>query len=171
MIVIYIAYKKIKKFRVAVQITMMHLPIIKNVIIYKEINIFAKTFASLLRNNVYITESMDILSKITNNEIYRAIMYKTIDNIVKGEKISEAFKDHWAVPDIAYYMIVTGESTGQLDDMMQKVSDYYQSEHKAIVSALKSFIEPVMIVLLAIMVGIIIISVILPMYQLYNQLL
>ena len=114
---------------------------------------------------------MDILSKITNNEIYKAIMFKTIDNIVQGEKISDAFKDHWAVPDVAYYMIVTGESTGQLADMMQKVSDYYQVMHKNIINQLKSLIEPIMIVMLAVMVGAILLAVIVPMFTLYNNIL
>ncbi len=167
----FILYKKVKMFRVFIQEISMKIPVIKDVIIYNEIALFAKTFASLLRNNVFITESMGILSKITNNEIYKSIMYKTIDNIVNGEKISDAFKDHWAVPDVAYYMIVTGESTGQLADMMQKVSDYYQVMHKNIVNALKSLIEPVMIVFLAVMVGGILLAVIVPMFNAYNQIL
>ena len=65
-------------------------------------------------------------------------------------------------------MIVTGESTGELPQMMEKVSAYYQQEHRAIIGTLKSFIEPVMIVFLAISVGTIIISVILPMFSLYE---
>ena len=127
-----------------------------------------KTFASLLRNNVFITDSMDILSKITNNEIYKSILYKTIQNIVKGDKISDAFKDHWAIPDVAYYMIVTGESTGELAEMMQKVSDYYQGLHKNMINSLKAFIEPIMIAFLAVVVGGIIIAVIIPMFNLYG---
>lgn len=170
-VLLYFAYKKIKAFKITCQIIFMKLPVIKNVIIYKELSIFSKTFASLLRNNVFITESMDILTKITSNEIYKAIMYKTINNIVRGDKISEAFADHWAVPDVAYYMIVTGESTGQLAEMMQKVSEYYQIMHKNIVSALKSLIEPIMIVFLALIVGVIILAVIVPMFQLYNNIL
>lgn len=161
-------YKKVKGFRVPVQIALMHVPVIKDVIIFKEINIFAKTFSSLLRNNVYITDSMDILSRLSSNEIYKSIMFRTVNNIVKGEKISEAFKDHWAVPDVAYFMITTGESTGQLAEMMQKVSDFYQESHKATIGAMKSLIEPIMIVFLALMVGGIILAVIVPMFQMYN---
>ncbi len=168
-ICIYVAYKEIKAFRRSVQTLLMKIPVIKDIIIYNEITIFTKTFASLLRNNVFITESIDILSKITNNEIYKSILYRTINNIVKGEKISEAFKDHWAVPDVAYFMIVTGESTGELDNMMEKVSEYYQSMHKNIVSNLKSFIEPILISVLAIVVGVILLAVIIPMFQMYEQ--
>ncbi len=167
--VIGILYKRVKAFKAAMQVFLMHIPIVKDVIIYNEMTIFAKTFASLLRNNVFITESMDILTRITNNEVYKAILYRTIHNVVKGDKISEAFKDHWAVPDVAYYMIVTGESTGDLATMMQKVSEYYQTLHRNIVNNLKSFIEPVMISMLAIIVGIILIAVIVPMFDMYNQ--
>lgn len=166
---ILVLYKTVKAFKTSMQIFLMHVPVIKNVIIYNELTIFSKTFASLLRNNVFITDSMDILSRITNNEVYRAILYRTINNIVKGEKISEAFKDHWAVPDVAYYMIVTGESTGDLASMMQKVSEYYQLLHKNIINNLKSFIEPIMITFLAVIVGLIIIAVIVPMFGMYEQ--
>ena len=168
-IVFVVAYKNIKAFRRSVQTAMMHIPVVKDIIIYNELAIFTKTFASLLRNNVFITESIDILSKITNNEIYKSILYRTINNIVKGEKISEAFKDHWAVPDVAYFMIVTGESTGELDNMMQKVSDYYQGLHRNVVNNLKAFIEPILISFLAVVVGGIIISVVIPMFGMYEQ--
>ena len=168
-VTLVILYKTVKAFKTSFQIFLMHIPIVKDVIIYNEMTIFSKTFASLLRNNVFITDSMDILSRITNNEVYRAILYKTINNIVKGEKISEAFKDHWAVPDVAYYMIVTGESTGELANMMQKVSEYYQLLHKNIINNLKSFIEPIMISMLAVIVGLIIIAVIGPMFGMYEQ--
>ena len=168
-VTLVILYKTVKAFKTSFQIFLMHIPIVKDVIIYNEMTIFSKTFASLLRNNVFITDSMDILSRITNNEVYRAILYKTINNIVKGEKISEAFKDHWAVPDVAYYMIVTGESTGELANMMQKVSEYYQLLHKNIINNLKSFIEPIMISMLAVIVGLIIIAVIGPMFDMYEQ--
>ncbi len=168
-VTITVLYKSVKAFRTSMQIFLMHIPIVKDVIIYNELTIFAKTFASLLKNNVFITDSMDILSRITNNEIYRAILYKTINNIVKGEKISEAFKDHWAIPSVAYYMIVTGESTGDLATMMQKVSEYYQRLHKNIVNNLKAFIEPIMISVLALIVGLIIIAVIVPMFGIYDQ--
>ena len=162
-------YKYIKGFKVMVQMGLMRLPLFKNIIIYNELTIFSKTFASLLKNNVYITESVDILSKITSNEVYKAILFKTINNIIKGDKISEAFRNHWAVPDIAYYMIVTGESTGQLATMMAKVSDYYSKEHKAIVGNLKTFLEPVIIVFLTIIVGIIVLAILVPMFEMYNQ--
>ena len=163
-LVLLLLYKKVKVFRKGMQTILMKLPVVGNIIKYNEMTIFSKTFASLLRNNVFITESIDILSKITNNEIYKEVMYETINNIVKGEKISLAFKDHWAIPDVAYYMIVTGESTGELAEMMSKVSTYYQEMHRNAVSNLKAFIEPIMIAFLAIVVGGILLAVVVPMF-------
>ena len=98
-------------------------------------------------------------------------MAQTINNIVKGEKISEAFADHWAVPDVAYYMIVTGENTGSLAEMMARVSNFYQEQHASMINSMKSLIEPLMIISLALIVGGIMIAVILPMFQLYGKIM
>ncbi|MDE6292899.1 MAG: type II secretion system F family protein, partial [Bacilli bacterium] len=170
-VVLVVLYKNLKAFKYYAQTMMMKLPLFGNLIIYKEMMIFTKTFASLLRNNVFITESMDILGKVTSNEIYREIMINTINYIGRGEKISSAFKDHWAIPEVAYYMMVTGESTGELAEMMGKVSDYYAEQHKMIIDSMKSLIEPVLIIFLAVVVGGIMIAVIVPMFGLYSEIM
>ena len=59
-------------------------------------NLFAKTFAVLNKNNILLTDSIDILSKITENEFYKMIMYDTISNLLRGEKISLSFKNKWS---------------------------------------------------------------------------
>lgn len=168
MIIVYL-YRNVKAVKRALQNFAMRLPLFGNIIIYNEMTIFTKTFSSLLKNNVFITDSIEILTKITNNEIYKEIMFNTINNIAVGEKISTSFKDNWAIPEVAYYMIVTGESTGELAEMMSKVSVYYQEEHKNIINSLKSLIEPLMIVFLAVVVGGVVLSVIIPMFSLYGQ--
>ena len=86
--------------------------------------------------------------------------------VVPGQRLCANRFETWLV---AYFMIVTGESTGELADMMGKVSKYYQEQHSTMVSSLKSFIEPVMIAGLAIVVGIIILAVIMPMYGMYDD--
>ena len=167
--VLLILIKNVKQFRKGYQYLIMHIPVIKDVIIYSEVATFSKTFASLLANNVFITDSMDILSKLSNNEIYKDLIYKTIENLGKGERVSLAFKDHWAFPIPAYEMLVTGEKTGQLPEMMAKVASYYQNEQENIVTRLKTFIEPILIVFLTVIVGIIILSIIVPMFKMYES--
>ncbi len=165
-----IAFKNLKAYKTLVQFIYMHIPVVGKIIIYNEINLFSKTFSALNKNNVLLDKSIDILSKITNNEIYKMIMFDTISNLLRGDKMSVSFKNNWAVPDIAYYMITTGESTGELPAMLDKVSDFYQKQQKSMVNALKSFIEPILIVFLALIVGGIILAVIVPLFSLYSSL-
>lgn len=168
LIIIIYLYRNVKSVRSSLQWFAMHIPAVGNVIIYNEVTMFTKTFASLLAHNVFITDTMDILSKVSNNEIYKQMINNAITNISKGGKVSEAFKDQWAFPIPAYEMIVTGEKTGQLPEMMEKVAAYYQDLHKNAVSRIKTFIEPVMIILLTVMVGVIVLSIVVPMFNMYS---
>ncbi len=165
----YFAYKKNQKFRKGVQTVLMHIPVIKNVIIYNEVANFTKTFASLINHGVFITDSMEILSKITNNEIFKGIISKSLTNLAKGDSISTAFKGEWAIPIVAYEMLVTGETTGQLGTMMEKVASHFQMLHKNIIDQMKSLVEPLLICFLAVVVGIILMSIIQPMFAIYEQ--
>lgn len=161
-------YRNSRSFRYTMQNIYMHMPVFKKIIIYSEVSMFARTFASLLNHGVYITNSMDVLLNVSDNEVYRRMIIKTVNNLNAGGKISEAFKDNWAFPSSAYEMIVTGENTGRLGIMMEKVADYYDNLHSNAVASIKSLIEPILIVFLALGVGIIILSIILPMFQMYQ---
>ncbi len=169
-IIFIILFKTIKVFKSLVQTLVMNVPIIGKIIIYNEVTMFTKTFASLLKHNVYITDCMEVLSKITNNEVYKMLIFDTITNLARGEAISNSFKNHWAFPTIAYEMILTGEKTGQLGVMMEKVANYYQEQHKNAVNQIKAFIEPVMIIILAAIVGVVLLSVVIPMFDMYENL-
>ena len=163
-------FKNVQSFRKSMQTFYMHLPVFGNIIIYNEVTTLTRTFASLLNHNVFITDSMEILSKLSNNEVYKEMINRTLISLSKGGKISESFKGEWAFPIVAYEMLVTGESTGQLALMMEKVAEHFQQLHSNAVTSLKSLIEPAVIILLAAGVGFIIMSIIVPMFNLYGQL-
>lgn len=167
--ILTILFKSVSNFRYTVQWTLMHFPVVKNIIIYKEIIMFTKTFASLINYDVFITDSMEILGKITENEIYKGLIKDAVINLSNGNGVSIAFKDNWAFPPIAYEMLLTGERTGRLGSMMGKVSDYYNTEQKNLVAQLKSLIEPIMIIFLAVAVGIVLLAVIVPMFDMYSN--
>ena len=159
----------VQSFKLSVQTLLMHMPVVGKIIIYNEIANFTKTFASLLNHGVFITDSMEILSKITDNEVFKKIINKTLENLSKGEPVSSAFRGEWAIPVVAYEMIVTGENTGQLGLMMEKVSNHFQAMHKSIIDQMKSLMEPLMIVFLAGIVGVILLSIVTPMFSIYSQ--
>ena len=162
-------YKNVQPFRKFVQTVLMHVPVIKNIIIYNQVAIFTRTFASLLNHGVFITDSMEVLSKITNNEIYKDIIKNCLNSLGKGDSISKSFQGQWAFPVVAYEMLVTGENTGQLGLMMEKVSEHFDDLHKNLVDQLKSLMEPIMIVTLAAIVGVILLSIVEPMFSIYGQ--
>lgn len=163
-------FRNVQSFRKSMQSFYMHLPVFGNIIIYNEVTTLTRTFASLLNHNVFITDSMEILSKLSNNEVYKEMINRTLISLSKGGKISDSFKGEWAFPIVAYEMLVTGESTGQLALMMEKVAEHFQQLHSNAVTSLKSLIEPAVIVLLAAGVGFIIMAIIIPMFDLYGQL-
>lgn len=164
-------YKSSKKFKYFMQSFVMHIPVVKDIVKYNQIVTFTGTFSTLIKHDVFITDSMDILSKITENEVYKKIINDAIVNLSKGNGVSVAFKGHWAFPETAYEMLVTGEKTGKLGEMMEHVATYYQEEQTNIVARLKSLIEPIMIVLLAVIVGVILLAVVVPMFDIYSTII
>ncbi len=171
LITYYLLFKKVKPFRKAMQTFYMRLPIVGNMIIYKEVTIFTKTFASLLSHNVFITDSMAILSQVTSNEVYSDIINDSLAYLSRGAKISDSFRGKWAFPIVAYEMLVTGENTGRLAIMMDYVAKYYDDLHSNAIKRLNTFIEPIMIIFLAFIVGIVVLSVVVPMFSRYSAIL
>ena len=164
-------YKSSKSAKRAMQTFLMHIPVLKDMIKYNQLVTFTGTFATLIKHDVFITDSMDILSKITENEVYKKIIDSAIANLSKGNGVSVAFKGHWAFPETAYEMLVTGEKTGRLGEMMQHVTEYYQEEQTSLIARLKSLIEPLMIIMLAVIVGIVLLAVIVPMFDIYSKIM
>ena len=170
-VIVIFMYKNVKKFRYIVQWLLMHIPVIKDVLIYNEIVMFTKTFSSLIRHDVFITDSIEMLGKVTNNEIFKSIIKEAVTNLSVGAGLSKAFENKWAFPRVAYEMLVTGEKTGRLGMMMENVAVYYEDEQKNLVQRLKSLIEPVMIVALAGIVGVILMAIFIPMFGMYGNIL
>ena len=170
-IIIVMLYRHVKKFRYCVQWVAMHIPVIKDVLIDNEVVMFTKTFSSLIRHDVFITDSIEMLGKITNNEIYKDIIKEAVTNLSAGAGLSPAFENKWAFPRIAYEMLVTGEKTGRLGVMMENVANYYEEEQKNLIQRLKSLIEPIMIIVLAFIVGVILLAIFIPMFSIYSDIL
>ena len=170
-VIMRLLYKTSRTAKYNMQFFVMHIPVVSDIIKYNQLVTFTGTFATLIKHDVFITDSMDILSRITENEIYKKIIEDAITNLSKGNGVSVAFKGHWAFPATAYEMLVTGERTGKLGEMMQHVTQYYQEEQTSIITRLKSLIEPLMIILLAVLVGIILLAVVVPMFDIYSKII
>lgn len=170
-IIVVLLYKNVFSVKYGIQWLILHIPVVSDIVKYNQVVMFTSTFATLIKHDVFITDSMDILGKISNNEIYRQIINKAINNLSNGVGLSKAFEGHWAFPDVAYEMLVTGEKTGRLGPMMEQVANYYQEEQTNIITRLKSLIEPIMIILLAAIVGVVLLSVVYPMFDIYKNII
>jgi type IV pilus assembly protein PilC len=126
---------------------------------------FCRTFGSLSRSGVPILTSLEIVRDTAGNAVISDAIDEARKEIQTGGMISLALQQHRVFPVMAIQMISIGEETGELDQMLMKVADFYEDEVEQAVKALTSIMEPFMIIFLGGMVGSILISMYLPMFK------
>lgn len=126
---------------------------------------FCRTFGALSRSGVPILTSMEIVRDTAGNTVIAEAVDEARSEIQTGGMISIALQRHQVFPVMAIQMISIGEETGELDQMLMKVADFYEDEVEQAVKALTSIMEPILIILLGGMVGSILISMYLPMFK------
>src|SRR5699024_9062856 len=103
------------------------------------------------------------------NPVISRVVLQARHNLEAGGSLSEPLKEHWVFPPLVYQMVQIGEQTGTLDYMLDKVAEFYEEEVDRSVEALQSVIEPIMIVLLAFVVGFVVLSIMLPMLSIFTE--
>lgn len=126
----------------------------------------AETLATLIKAGVPILESLGITADIVGNSIYRAIILEAQENVRGGGTISEVFEKYIVFPTLVPSMLSIGERTGRTDFMLENIFKFYKSEAENDIQNLSQLIEPVLILLLGLGVGILVSSVLLPIYSL-----
>ncbi|MFO1443102.1 type II secretion system F family protein [Bacillus sp. Bva_UNVM-123] len=128
-----------------------------------------RTLSSLFSSSVPILQAMSIVEKVVENEVIATVIRDSRNALEKGQSLTGPMKSHWAFPPMVTQMITIGEETGSLDSMLGKVADFYEKEVEYSTDRIKSLIEPLMIVMLAVIVGTIVISIMVPMFEIFNQ--
>ncbi|WP_096202814.1 type II secretion system F family protein [Bacillus sp. FJAT-45350] len=128
-----------------------------------------RTLSSLFSSSVPILQAVSIVEKIVGNEVLAKVIRQSRVSLEKGESIAGPMQKHWAFPPLVTQMISVGEKTGALDTMLEKVADFYEDEVDAATDQVKSLIEPLMIVVLAGVVGTIVASIAIPMFQIFDS--
>jgi type IV pilus assembly protein PilC len=126
---------------------------------------FSRTLAALTRSGVGILEALDIVAETAGNEVVSLALRETQGAVKRGDTLARPLEQHEVFPPMVTQMISVGEETGALDEMLDKIADFYDSEVTATVDALTSLIEPLMIVVMGTIVGGMIISLYLPMFN------
>ena len=148
---------------------LLKLPILKTIIIKVTIARFSRIFASLMGAGVTVIDSLQVTSKALGNAIVEEELEATIKAVSNGQQLSIPLSESKIFPPIVAQMMAIGEETGQTDQILVKVADFYEEEVDATVDALSSILEPIMIVVMGGMVGLIAASVIGPISNLSNQ--
>ncbi len=145
--------------------TQLHIPILGEMIRMISISRFTKTLATMLKSGIPLLTSLGVVKNVvTNLTIQRAIEQATND-LTEGANIASPLQRSGQFPPLVTHMIAVGEKTGELEAMLEKVSDYYEYQVNNRIQSLMSILEPVFIIILAVLIGFIVISVITPMFE------
>ena len=131
---------------------------------------FGRTLSSLLHSGVPLITSLKIVKNIVDNVILAKLIKDACDELEKGMSLSQFFKGNKYIPPMLVQMIAVGEQSGELDKMLGKAADSYEKEVEAKILALTSLIEPVMILTMGLVVSFIVVSILLPIFEM-NQLI
>jgi type IV pilus assembly protein PilC len=127
---------------------------------------FARTFAQLIRSGVPILEVIDIVGGTAGNDVIERGIKSVGDDVEKGDNLSVAMSKKSIFPPMLLRMVAAGEATGKIDNMLEKMADFWDEEIEAMLDALTSLIEPMLIVFLGVIVGGIVIAMFLPIFKL-----
>ncbi|MCP1159961.1 type II secretion system F family protein [Bacillus infantis] len=128
-----------------------------------------RTLSSLFASSVPILQAIAIVENVVENEVVAKVLKKSRTSLEEGRSLTEPMRKHWVFPPLVSQMIAIGEETGSLDEMLSKVADFYEREVESSTDRLKSLIEPLMIVFLAGIVGTIVTSIMVPMFEIFNH--
>ncbi|WP_044747507.1 type II secretion system F family protein [Bacillus alveayuensis] len=158
-----------KSIRIYLDNVILKMPLIGKLYQKSIIARFSRTFSSLLASSVPILESLTLTEKIVGNEVIAKVLRKARNSIETGNSLTEPMKEHWAIPPLVTQMVAIGEKTGSLDYMLSKVADFYEAEVETATDQFKALLEPMMIIFLAVIVGTVVLAIVVPMFQIFNN--
>jgi len=131
---------------------------------------FGRTLGSLLQSGVPLITALQIVGKIVDNSLIARVIDNAIDEIQAGRSLASTLDQSRWFPSIAVQMISVGEQSGELEGMLNKIADTYEREVESHIMALTSMLEPVMILVMGLIVGFVVISILLPIFEM-NQMI
>jgi type IV pilus assembly protein PilC len=126
---------------------------------------FSRTFATLVAAGVDIIKALEITGTTSGNYVFEQALVQVRERVRQGSSIAQPLIENPAFPPMVSQMIRIGEETGELEKMLSKVADFYEDEVDASIASLTSIIEPLMMIGVGFMVGIILIAMYLPMFK------
>ncbi len=162
-------YSRTSQGRSLLDIIKLRLPIFGKLLQRIYLVRFTRSMHTLIVGGVTITKSLEIASEVVGNKTYKTLILDTIKTIEDGNSISSIFINSKEIPKMVSQMMSVGEKTGKLDVVLEKITDFYSREINNIITNLMTLMEPIIMIIMGVAVGIMVAAVILPMYNLAGQ--
>jgi type IV pilus assembly protein PilC len=146
----------------------LRLPIVHKVVLNVAASNFARTMANLVSSGLPLINGIDITAKVVNNALIEQKMLEMRDDIRTGMSLSYGVKKIGIFPPIVHSMIAIGEESGDIDNLLSKLSDYMDEEVEASIERLMSMMEPILIVLMGGAIGTIVVAMLMPIFGIYD---
>ncbi len=163
------AYLKTYSGKRNFDIIKLRLPIFGTLFKYIYLMRFTRSLATLLKGGVTITRSLEITAEVVGNVIYKELILQTLESINDGNPLAMVMENSNYVPKMVPQMIAVGEKTGKIDVVLDRITIFYSREATNMLDNLSKLMEPMIMVIMGIGVGIMVAAVILPMYNMANQ--
>jgi len=168
-LVAFFWWKRTPKGALMVDRILLIMPVLGNLVRKSSIARFTRTLGTLLASGVSILEALGITAKTAGNMVVANAINKSVIAIAEGDTITGPLKETGVFPPMVTQMISVGEKTGGLDEMLNKIADFYDEEVDEAVTALTSVIEPIIIVFMGVIIGGILIAMYLPMFDIIGK--
>jgi type IV pilus assembly protein PilC len=165
-IIAYKRFYKTEKGRLFMDGLFLKLPIVGVLIRKVAVSRFTRTMGTMLASGVSILDALDIVARTAGNKVVENAVFKVRSGISEGRTMADPLLESGVFPSMVCSMISVGESTGALDAMLEKIADFYEEEVDAAVESLTSAIEPLMMVFMGGLIGGLVVSMYLPVFQL-----
>ena len=169
LITTFIILNKNKKTRYYVDSAKLKIPLIGSLLRKTSVSRFSRTLGTLLKSGVNLIDALNITSKTAGNLVLTRAIRNAMVSISEGETITAPLGESNVFPPMVIQMIGVGEKTGNMDEMLEKIADFYDEEVDAAVEALTSMIEPIILVIMGVVIGGILIAMYLPMFDIIGQ--
>ncbi|MCA0969926.1 type II secretion system F family protein [Halobacillus litoralis] len=156
-------------FAYYVDYTKMRIPFFGTLVQKAALARMTRTLSSLFNSSVPVLEAVQITERIVENKVIEQELQKSRESLESGESMTIPFQNHWAFPSLVTQMISVGEKTGALDQMLSKAADFYEKDIDHATDRIKTLIEPIMIVVLALIVGAIVMAIAVPMFSIFEN--
>lgn len=161
-----LAYIRTPRGKYQFHAILLKIPVLKNIIIKVAVARFARTFSALTSSGVTVLEALEVTGGAIGNKVIEAELKEAAKQVRNGKPLSEPIAASPHFPTIVAQMLAVGEETGQIDTVLVKVAEFYEEEVDTVIDSLSSIIEPVMILFMGAMVGLIAASVMGPITSL-----